>query len=149
MNYLELLEHSYRTEILLACNAPESRLEYLAENIFGFTTYDTGMSELFATFAVEVCDAITERATFDYIEDPDKYRWYLLMCQMPFFASKLNWGTSIRGAWWDDAVTIHSYGLWDGDDQMTQPTHLAGEEWVEFIRAVSKFSKIVDTNPES
>lgn len=56
------------------------------------------MSVLFARKAVEVCAAINDRQTFDYINDPNDYLWYLLMCNMPFFAERLECGISIRGA---------------------------------------------------
>lgn len=140
MNYLKLLQNSYETERRNECS-PESPLEYLGESIFDFTTYDGKISALFAQKAVEVCDAITTCTTFEYIKDAEKYRWYLLMCNMPFFASKLNWGTSIRGAWWDHKITFQSCGLWDGDEQLADEMTFTGDEWALFMAAVSEFSK--------
>jgi len=142
MDYLELIEHSYAVEAEEG-GEKYSRLEYLGEHIFDFTTYDTTMMELFAKMAVEVCDAITNRTTFDYIKDDDKYLWYLLMCNMPFFMSRLEWGSSMRGAWWNGengAIEISSCGLWYGYEQKLEPMRFSRKEWDAFIRAVVVFS---------
>lgn len=97
-DYRRMLEEGYGA---IASTEPIGRLEYLSDYIFNFTTYDGEMAELFACKALEVCAAISNRTTFDYIKDAEQYRWYLVMCNMPFFSDKLEWGTSIRGAWWD------------------------------------------------
>jgi hypothetical protein len=141
MDYLKLLQNSYETELRINECAPESPLEYLGDSIFDFTTYDGEMSVLFAQKAVEVCDAISSQTTFEYIKDEESYRWYLLMCNMPFFASKLEWGTSIRGAWWDQKITFQSCGLWDGDEQLADEMTFTGKEWALFMAAVSEFSQ--------
>lgn len=140
MNYLNLLKHSYEVERSDSC-PPESPLEYLGEHVFDFTTYDGKMSALFASKAVEVCEAVTNKATFEYIEDADNYRWYLLMCNMPFFASKLEWGTSIRGAWWEHEIAFHSFGLWKGEEQLVDEIVFTGDEWPQFMIAVAEFAK--------
>lgn len=140
MNYKELLDHSYKMNPILF-EEQQSKLEYLSDYIFSFTTYDAGMSELFAQKAVEVCDAITNRSTFDYIADEHNYQWYLLMVNMPFFENKLNWGSSIRGAWWDvNSFKLESCGLWKGDDQLLE-LELDANTWEPFIRAVVDFAK--------
>ncbi len=122
-----------------------SRLAYLCDYIFNLTTYDAGLSELLARRALEVCVAITNRTTFDYIKDPDLYIWYVMMCNMPFFEKRLNWGTSIRGAWWDTsapkASALDSCGLWLDGEQITDPIKFSTDQWVEFIAAVVAFSK--------
>jgi hypothetical protein len=139
MNYLDLLKNSYDMEN--SCGGvPASPLEYLGEYVFDFTTYDTKMLTLFTEKAIEVCAAITQGTAFGYIKNEDNYRWYLLMCNMPFFASKLEWGTSIRGAWWAEGITLHSCGLWDGDKQITD-LEFTPEEWIDFVRAIVEFSK--------
>ena len=140
MDYKALLEHSYG----MACRenecAPNSRLQYLADEIFDFTTYESAAAELFAKKAVEVSDAITNGKTFDYIENEEGRIWYLLMCNMPFFADRIDWGTSIRGAWWNHGGTVlSSCGLYVGDEQLLD-AKLSGDEWREFMRAVVAFA---------
>lgn len=122
-----------------------SRLEYLSEYIFAFTTYQSDMAELFAAKAVEVCEAINNSKTFDYIKDDDQRRWYLLMVNMPFFASKIEWGTSIRGAWWNSGpktpIQLCSVGLWLDGEQLYEPMFFTHDEWREFIAAVIAFAR--------
>lgn len=132
-----MLEHSYAMTIY---SEPGSRLEFLSDFIFDFTTYDSKMSELFARKALEVCAAINARTTFDYIENPENYRWYLLMVNMPFFAGRLDWGTSIRGAWWDNGEqTLESCGLWRGAEQVLS-LKMQFAEWLQFIDALIAFA---------
>lgn len=122
---------------------PESRVAYLGDYIFDFTTYDDTMAEEFALKALEVCRAISDHKTFEYIKDPDNYRWFLLMCNMPFFARRLNWGTSIRGAWWDTSAPnetmLDTTGLWVDGQQLTRPLTFSTEQWGEFIAAMLAF----------
>lgn len=144
MDYKELLEHSYKVAAETFECAPESRLEYLGDHIFDFTTYDGEMSALFARKAVEVCAAINNQLTFDYIKEPNDYRWFLLMCNMPFFAERLEWGTSIRGAWWAGRpgreIEFDSCGLLVCDEQLTDTLKFSADEWKRFIAAVIEFA---------
>ncbi len=135
-----LLEHSFE----LRLDSDASRLVFLAECVFGFTTYDDEMSELFATKAMEVCEAVSSTGTLgtlQYIKDPDNYRWYLLMVNMPFFAGRLDWGTSIRGPWWaHDDQTLESYGIFQGNEQVLEMTFTRAE-WMHFIAALIAFGR--------
>lgn len=146
MDYKDLLEQSFEVEKTQQGCPPESRLEYLGDSIFNFTTYDGEMSALFARKAVEVCTAINDGTTFDYIRaDAENYRWYLLMCNMPFFAERLEWGTSIRGAWWGARpgrqIEFDSCGLWISANQQIDTLKFSTEEWKRFIAAVTEFAQ--------
>lgn len=143
MNYLIMLEQGIKEVQAFSGGKPESRLEYLAEYIFDFTTYEKEMAELFASKALEVCAAINEGRTFEHIRDnDDNRRWYLLMCNMPFFAKRIEWGTSIRGAWWgarpDRPITLNSVGLFLDGEQITE-LKFTNDKWREFIAAVLAF----------
>lgn len=144
MNYLELLRNSYeqvRLNLAGGC-PPESRLAYLASHIFQFVTYDDDMDKMFARRAVEVCDVLNKRTNSDHIEDAENYRWYLLMCNMPFFADKLDWGTSIRGAWWAYRdIKFESCGLWDGEGQLSYKMTFKCDMWKAFMCAVVAFAE--------
>lgn len=140
MDYLKLLTHSFEQEKFNEC-PPCSRLEFLAESLFNFTTYDSDKSELFGRKAVEVCEAINERKTFEYIESDEGHTWFLIMCNMPFFAEKLSWGTSIRGAWWDSKqFKVESCGMWIEGEQCLC-LEFTEVEWKKFIAAVVEFAK--------
>jgi hypothetical protein len=138
MNYQHLLEHSFAVERKSPFCPPKSRLEFLSEHIFDFSTYHSGMSTLFARKAVEVCAAITHRTTFDFIEDDDSHQWFLLMCNMPFFATRIDWGSSIRGAWWSTPGKLSSCGLWDEDKQLLD-LPFSDDEWKDFMVAIIEF----------
>ena len=84
-----------------------SKHEYLSSMVFDFTTYDGDVDKLFVSKALEVCDAISNRTTFDYIKE--NLEWYLIMMNMPFFADQTSWGTSVRFAWWDDNEPIAGF----------------------------------------
>lgn len=143
MDYLKLLEHSFSVEKLN--ERKMTRLQYLSEHIFHFITYDVNMDALFVTKAIEVCEAISNGKTYDYIKDRDNYRWYLLMCNMQFFLTKISWGSSISGAFWcaliENKIEITSCALWDGDVQIEELQLSLFCEWEQFISAVAKFSR--------
>ena len=141
MDYLKLLEHSFKMD--QERDSSMSRLEYLSINIFDFTTYDSAMDELFAKKALEVCVAITYKQTFEYQKDEEGYKWYLIMVNMPFFAGKLEWGTSIRGAWWDsyrkEKFEFSSCGLYENDEQILEPLKFDEGQWDAFVKAMAAF----------
>lgn len=140
MNYDDFLENSFIKNNLYSGHSL-SRLEYLANNIFDIDTYESECDELFARKALQVCYAITNRKTFEYIENKDNRIWYLIMCNMPFFKDRVTFGTSIRGAFWDSGITLNSCGLWDGDEQITDTLKFDDQEWVSFINAVIRFAE--------
>lgn len=120
-----------------------TRLEYLSDFIFAFTTYDTEMGELFARKAIEVCLAITNRTTFDYIKDKEQYQWFLIMVNMPFFKERLNWGTSVRGAFWDAGINsnfiLDTIGLYL-NGEIVEKVFFSEDEWRDFVVALSDFA---------
>ncbi len=142
MNYIKLLENSYQLAQVLE-GYKFSRLAFLGEQIFGFTTYDSEAYELFGRKALEVCTAINDSETFQYQKkDKKDYNWYLIMVNMPFFTNKLEWGGSIRGAWWDlygdNLFEIDSCGLWEDDEQLLS-IKFNSEQWPDFIKAMNEF----------
>ena len=54
-----------------------TRKEFVGEEIFGLTAYDSEMTGLFTDKALETCDSITHRTTHQYLETSrDKYQWF-------------------------------------------------------------------------
>ncbi len=129
MNYKDELVKDYELMKEIQPDNEMGRAEYLGDYIFDFTTYESFMSKLFAKKAIEVCKAITDRETFEYIEDDENRRWYLIMVNMPFFHPKLDWGGSIRGAWWHFSEPV----------QISQLDEIPLEDWDNFIRAMIEF----------
>lgn len=79
-----------------------SKLAFLADHVFNFTTYDDDIGEEMATDMIYVLSAIWQGKVFDYIEDRLNYRKYITMVNMPFLSDMIEWGSSVRGAWLDD-----------------------------------------------
>lgn len=140
-DYRRLLEEGWSR-----CGDPRpSRAQFLSSDIFDFTLYDGAMDEVFGHKAVEVCQAILTRTTCEYIREEENYRWYLIMCNMPFFAERLEWGTSIRGAFWGSSVVpgteFHTCALWANGQQLTEPMQFTWAEWERFIAALISFAQ--------
>jgi len=102
MDYKAELDKRFKEQIEESECPPHSKLAFLGSDIFDFTTYDGAMDELFAKKMIEVIDCILNGKTFDYQNDEANYINYLTMVNMPFLNGKLEWGTSIRGAWFDE-----------------------------------------------
>jgi hypothetical protein len=66
------------------------------------------------------------------------------MVNMPFFKGKLEWGMSIRGAWWDlygdRKFEINSCGFFEGQEQIDRIV-FGEDQWPEFINAMIQFTK--------
>ncbi len=101
--YKQILDEIYKEEIQDGCIAPSEKLEYVGGHVFDFTTYDGGLDIIFAKRMLEVIECIVNKTTFDYQQkSQEHYENYILMCNAPFLVRKLEWGTSIRGAWLDE-----------------------------------------------
>lgn len=118
---------------------------YLSDSIFDFTTYDGEMDVLLCNSAIVVCEAITNRKTFDFIANKNNYLVYITMVNMPFFVGKLSWGSSVRGAWWDfdGTFVLDSCYLWDENGKQAYLNYKfkSKEDWDEFIVAVVQLYK--------
>lgn len=118
--YTEILEKEYLKAQQNNC-PPNSRIEFAGSTVFDFTTYDGAMDVYFAKKMLEVIDCILHNKTFEYQKEESNYVNYLTMVNMPFLQDKLDWGTSIRGAWFDEyghhsepQPRIYYVGLLDG-----------------------------------
>lgn len=121
--YVEKLGESYAERM-----HDESKMVFLGEDVFGFTTYENELTESLTGLMLEVIDCILNKTTFDYHgQSREHYVNYILMCNMPFLVGKLEWGTSIRGAWFD-------YYKKEGYDLLGENVPAADLE--NFIRAI-------------
>ena len=88
----ESLDH-YHTKL-------EQKLIFLSSEILGLTTYDTGLDVEFGSMVLETMKHIQNRTTFEYIEDEENYKKYIMSVNL--IVEWLDWGTSIRGAWFNE-----------------------------------------------
>lgn len=102
--YMALLDTHY--DDCFVDDGESSKLAFLADYVFDFTTYDDDIGEEMATDMLYVLSAIWQGKTFGFIADKANYRKYLTMINMPFLANIIEWGTSIRGAWLDDCKDV-------------------------------------------
>ena len=87
-------------------NADYSKYQFLSNLVFGLGAYDDEIEEKWGKAIFEVMCAIRDRKTFEYIDiDDTHYERYLLVCQLLNQNNWINWGSSIRGAWFED--TLH------------------------------------------
>lgn len=99
--FISILDENYKEQSQMGLEL-ESKIEYAGNVIFDFTTYHREIDVLFANRMIPVLKSILDRKTFEYIEDEEQYINYLTMVNMPFLLDKLEWGGSIRGAWFDN-----------------------------------------------
>jgi len=86
----------------------ELKLIFLSSEIVGLTTHDYDLDKELGEMILETMIHIKNRTNFDYIED--NYRKYIISCN--FIINWLNWGASIRGAWFDPDGEIETpYGV--------------------------------------
>jgi hypothetical protein len=131
-DYTQLIESWYKDAIESDCVAPESKMEFVGNHIFDFTTYDSELDAKFAMRMFEVLIAIYTGTTFEYHgQSEEKYENYILMCNMPFLDGRLEWGTSIRGAWIDKYPRTMEYEI--------NMEKLPARDFKEFIGALIKW----------
>lgn len=113
MTAKEIFEKDYESHKIMLEDS--NVYEWAARYIFDLTTYDGGLDEFFVKIIVNVCEAILDHKTFELIEQStEDYIDYILVCQLLNHKKWIEWGTSIRGAWFDygkDAEPLFSgYG---------------------------------------
>lgn len=84
-----------------------SKLAYVGDYIFGFTTYDEEKSEQLTSMCLLSIQNIIRKTVFNFIENDDNYMCYILSVNLLDKFDFLEWGTSVRGAWIKDGATFH------------------------------------------
>ncbi len=101
-DFIKILDENFEAQAQMGLEL-ESKKEYLGSIIFNFITYDSELDELLADKMLTVLKVILEKDTFRYTEASNKNHInFITMVNMPFLIDKVNWGTSIRGAWLDN-----------------------------------------------
>jgi hypothetical protein len=75
------------------------KMMFLSSIIVGLTTYDDEIDIIIGNEIYEVMKIIYERKNFKYISNQNNYIKYIKTIN--YFKEWLDWGTSIRGAWFD------------------------------------------------
>lgn len=96
MDYLELIKKEYSTRF-----HDYNKYDFLNE-LFNFAVYEADIEKQMVKDMIEVLRAILNGETYEYIKSPSRQKKYIHMVNTPFLYDKINWGTSVRGAWLDD-----------------------------------------------
>lgn len=102
MDVLKIFEWNYAEYIINTCGT--TKHEWAASHIFDLVTYDGGLDELFVKKIIEVCKVILDKTNYEYIKDENNYINYILVCQILDRFDWIEWGTSIRGAWFGPSM---------------------------------------------
>lgn len=97
-------------ELLNSCfTQKEQKCMFLSSGVVGLTTYDGNLDMELGQELLEILIQIRDKTTFDYIEDKQNYKRYVICCN--FIEDWLEWGTSIRGAWFriGGKIETHEY----------------------------------------
>lgn len=100
MTAREIFEKRYNS--YLECLEDQNVYTWAASEIFDLTTYDDGLDEIFVRTICTVAKGIILRRTFDFMNDDSLYIAYIVVCNMFERRHWIDWGTSIRGAWFDE-----------------------------------------------
>ncbi len=101
--YKDIIQGLYDEEMKDGCCPNPDKLGFTGQIIFDFTTYDGVLDAAFAKVMIDVIKSILDGKTFEYQnKGHQEYVNFILMCNMPFLQGKLEWGSSIRGAWFDN-----------------------------------------------
>lgn len=84
----------------------KNKYEFLSDEIFVLAPYDDSISEKWGKAIYEVMKAIYECKNYDYINiDQAHYETYLIVANLFEERELIEWGTSIRTAWFQtDAI---------------------------------------------
>ena len=139
IDFDKLLYDSYVMSCEIA-DCEHSKWEFVSSGIFDLITYDSGLDELLGNKMMEVILSIRDGNTYDYIADDQNYIWFIKMCNTPFLGRALEWGTSIRGAWFDQSMTykIDTCSLFYDGKQIVDPI-LSYDDLISLINALEKF----------
>ena len=80
-------------------NEQQKRAMFLSDGVIGIATYDSDLDLDFGEMILETMLHITNCTTYQYIEDAANYKKYIQSAN--YILSMLEWGSSIRGAWFD------------------------------------------------
>jgi len=117
-----------------------SRLCFISNHIFNFTTDDNFIDEIMAGNALEVAVAINNGEVYEYIKSSEKRLNYTMMVNFPFFSERIDSGISIRGSWWShEPIKLESCGIYVNGEQETDLI-FTSKEWFKFIRELNNFS---------
>lgn len=147
--WLEWLLKMQIAQISVLSEPADGRNAYeIVAAVLGIVTYDGGMDEILVKKMMPTLLTIGDKQSGGQFDGND-YAWFCIAINMPFLHRRLNWGTSIRGAWY--TLTNHPFDPHhgvigrgsSGFDIIDADVLGAGDEesFVNLIRAMDQFIK--------
>ena len=101
MIYGGMIYEIYKSRYIEFCENTccDTKYEWAAREVFDLTTYDGELDELIVKKIIEVLKVILDKTNYEYIKNRENYINYILVCQLLDKFNWIDWGTSIRGAW--------------------------------------------------
>ena len=124
MNTIDIYRKNYE-EVCSWHDDEYDKYEWAANYIFELITYDAALDEKFVKDIIEVCKVIIDKRNYDYIKDDNNYIKYILVCQLLDRFQWINWGTSIRGAWFELSKTPDSKVILEKLSNNTEEVHFS------------------------
>jgi len=103
-NYKKMIQTAYEA-VNDSRRGGIDKMEYLGSYVFDLNTGDFGEGsalEYLTKIIIEASDAILNLKTFEYIKDENNYLKYHTAVNLPFLSEIIEYGRSIRGAWFDN-----------------------------------------------
>lgn len=144
--WLEWLQKIHAAMKEISSNEDLGPYEIVA-SMFGLTTYDSDMDETLVKMMMPTLISIGAGTNGAQMHDAQKYLNFCITVNMPFLQNRLDWGTSVRGAWYhfsdrpfDPHVGLVGTGS-RGLDIIDAAPIVKGEEtrFVQLIAAVEEF----------
>ena len=114
-DFIQWFNDSYENNKKQIYSKEDYKFIFLSSYIFDVITYDDELDLEFGKKIYEVMKSIQDRTTFDYIEEENNYKNYILVCNLLDKYDLIDWGTSIRGAWFSRDELKTSAGKWNSD----------------------------------
>lgn len=118
----------------------DSPIEGVA-TIFGLTTYDSAMDEYFVGKILKVLSVIDHQQNFEFIKVQENLIDYTMVVNLKDIESVLDWGTSVRGAWFgvskDNPFNPHGDLCTESDKSLTSIVDRG--DFSNFVTALTVF----------
>lgn len=117
INGLEEIKKGLKEHLEVNCldgiSAYELKMDFLCE-LLSISTYDLDMSKNIGKDIVEILEVINNENNFEYINDNDNYKKFIIICNFLDHANWIEWGSSIRGCWLNEELpTNELYSMED------------------------------------
>ena len=93
-------EYTFHNNLDKKFNIVDVKAIFIAD-VFDITTYDYNLSMKFGKDIIEIMEVINNRKNFEYIKDEENYKKFILVANLLDKYNWIEWGTSIRGCWFD------------------------------------------------